>query len=349
MSSCEKATVVWIIAGSDSSGGAGIQADLRTLQSFDVHGCTIITAITAQSPSRVSLVQPVGSRCISAQLSSLATELPPQAVKIGMLGSGEIVREVAAFLDHIDAPIILDPVLTSSSGTALLEERGIREMKERLFPGVSLLTPNLPEAEKLLGHTLDASSDIEQAGEEFLRMGAKSVLIKGGHLLSNRPSDLAQDYFTDGDRRFWLTSPRRYGPKARGTGCALSAALAAALAKNYSTEDAVALGKSYLNRAIRRATPLGEEASLLFQGPWPENTSPADLPVLTIRSELPETRAFPDCGQDPIGFYPIVNRTSWLRRLLPLGVTTAQLRIKDLQGEKLEEEIAGAIQYARLI
>lgn len=336
MSTPENHTVVWIIAGSDSSGGAGIQSDLRTLQSLGVLGGSIITAITAQAPSRVSLVAPVPDEWVGAQLGSLATGLPPHAIKIGMLGSAEIVREVARFLERVDAPTVLDPVLASTSGAPLLEENAIEDLKTRLIPRVSLLTPNLPEAERLLGRRLVTDLDIELAAEEFLRMGSGAVLIKGGHRLS----DHSQDYFADGKRRFWLTSRRRQG-KIRGTGCALSTAAAAALAKGDSIEDAVVLAKCYLNRGIR----LG--SSLLFQERWPEESRQEDLPLLTPKAEIAEIRAFPDCGPDAIGFYPIVDRTSWLRRLIPLGVTTAQLRIKDLHGETLEEEIRTAVEYAR--
>ncbi len=243
-------SIAWTVAGSDSGGGAGIQADLKVMNAFGVHGCSVITALTAQNTLGVTSVETVSPDMLQAQLDALKTDLPAGAVKTGMLGSATACRTLAEFLASSKAPVVCDPILKSSSGAELLDPGAIGILINDLFPHIAVLTPNLPEAEILLGTTIPS---VEQAATQLLETGVRSVLIKGGHAEGNE----CRDYWTDGIQSFWLCSPRIETFATHGTGCILSAAIAAAIALGQSIPEAVLAAKTFLNQCLRAPADLG--------------------------------------------------------------------------------------------
>jgi len=258
--------VVLSIAGSDSSGGAGLAADLRTFVAEGVWGALAVTAVTAQDAGGVSGSYPVAPHAVAAQISSVRRGMEVAAVKTGMLGTGAIVAAVADEL--ADAPVatlVVDPVLRATGGQPLLDHDGVMTMVERLLPLATLVTPNLPEAEALLGRTLAGRSDMAGAARDLARMGPRSVLLKGGHLTGEESPDLL---LCDG-RVHWLEGSRLPGGGARGTGCVLSAAIAARLALGDEVLEACLHAKQLVTAALRRAIPLGTGS----RGLWPATRS----------------------------------------------------------------------------
>jgi hydroxymethylpyrimidine/phosphomethylpyrimidine kinase len=250
--------VVLVIAGSDSSGGAGIQVDLRMLGAMSVHGVSAITAVTAQSSRRVLSAGVVSARQVAQQMNAALEGFDIGAVKIGMLGSASNIRAVAAFLrDNALTNIVLDPVLISSSGMPLLPASSLAVLRERLIPLVDVLTPNLPEAALLLGRR---ASGVD-AAQTMLDLGAKSVLLKGGHSRGR-----LVDYFADSEGI--RTFPHERLPfQARGTGCALSSAIAARLARGDSNIEAVTAAEAILQSALRNSTADRRGPRLLLVSP----------------------------------------------------------------------------------
>ena len=332
--------IAWTVAGSDSSGGAGIQADLRVMQAFGVHGCSVLTAVTAQNTREVLAIEPVQAGWVVRQLEALTGDLVPAAIKTGMLGSQKVVDVLCHALDSLSAPVVCDPVMASTSGTPLLDAAAIRTLKEKLLPRVEVLTPNLQEAERLLEWSIGYPAEVEAAAEELLAMGPASVLIKGGHA----EGALSADYWTDGASRCWISSPRQEVTHTHGTGCVLSSAIAAGRALGLPPLDAVVLAKAYLNQALRTGGGVGEGQGLLGFGPYP--SSPQDLPWLAPAFRDAPPPPFPAMDH-PVGLYPIVDRAAWVDRLFSLGLTTVQLRIKDLDDGAAEKEIEEAVRIAR--
>lgn len=241
------------IAGSDSGGGAGIQADLKTFSALGAYGASVITAITAQNTRAVTAVQLIEPAIIRAQLAAVFDDLPPQAVKIGMLGSPENIRAVADFLrQYRDIPLVLDPVMVAKSGDKLLQDEAIAALRDELLPLATLITPNLPEAAVLLGRDITTATDMSQATGELRALGAPAVLLKGGHLQTTDSNDLLDD----GMETLWLPAPRHPGRNTHGTGCTLSSAITAYLARGASLREAVEQGKAYIGKAIAAADRL---------------------------------------------------------------------------------------------
>jgi hydroxymethylpyrimidine/phosphomethylpyrimidine kinase len=240
------------IAGSDSGGGAGIQADLRTFQRFGVFGTSVVTAITAQNTLGVTAVHVVPAAIVRAQLAALASDLPAAACKTGMLASAELVRIVADALDPA-IPYVCDPVMVATSGDRLLDLEAERVILERLIPRAAVVTPNLDEAAILAGFEVRDPASMEQAGRILLELGATAALIKGGHLRGLVLVDLLVT--RDGIRRF--EHPRIDSRSTHGTGCTLSAAITAGLAIGQPLEAAVTTALEYVHRAIASAPGLG--------------------------------------------------------------------------------------------
>ena len=242
------------IAGSDSGGGAGIQADLKTFQQFGVFGTTVIVALTAQNTLGVRAVEAVSESMVSAQLTALAEDLPPAALKTGMLAEAGLVRRIArAIRENGWAPLVVDPVMVSSSGSRLLTREAEEVMREDLLPLAALVTPNLDEAAILTGRVVHDPTTMERAGAALLRFGAGAALIKGGHLPEGEISDVLVT--PSGIRHF--THPRIGTRSTHGTGCTLSAAITAGLALGRPLEEAVAHGLDFVHRAIAAAPDLG--------------------------------------------------------------------------------------------
>ena len=334
--------IVWTIAGSDSGGGAGIQADLKTFHALGAYGCSVITALTAQNTTGISRIEYQSDDMMEAQLQALATDLHPAAVKIGMLGAASVIRKVAAHLAAIQPFTVLDPVLVSSSGTSLVEKDALEAMIQYLLPHVDLLTPNIAEAAALLDRPIAHHAEMPDAATALLKYGVGSVLLKGGHA----PGKFCQDFWTDGNLQLWLTSPRQDVADSHGTGCTLSSAIAACKALKFSELDALVIAKAFVNQGLRGALHVGRGRDSLSHEGWPDD--PRDLPWITHRADdAREQVAFPDADPQKIGLYPVVDRAAWMEKLLPLGIRTIQLRVKDLGNTMLEEEIRNAIRLAQ--
>ncbi len=242
------------IAGSDSGGGAGIQADLKTFHQFGLFGTSAIVAVTAQNTLGVRAVHPVPVAVVAAQLAALAEDLPPKALKTGMLATAELVRLVAdAIRDYRWGPLVVDPVMVATSGDRLLDERAEAEVRARLLPLAAVATPNLPEAGRLTGLPVEDPDGMARAGRALVAAGARAALVKGGHLPGDEVVDLLVT--AAGVRRF--TRPRVPTNSTHGTGCTLSAALAAGLALGRSLEAATEDALDYVHRALASAPGLG--------------------------------------------------------------------------------------------
>lgn len=263
--------IVWTIAGSDAGGGAGIQADLHAFQSLGAHGCTVVTALTAQNSREVRRVEFTSPEMLSATISALEDDLPPAAVKLGMLGNRHVISQVSAFLARYAASggiAVCDPVMVTTSGARLLDEACVSDLVNDVFPHCALVTPNLHEAEALVGRTLRTPADVESAAETILRTGPSgrgpgAVLIKGGHSEAEvdgagAAAAVSQDYYRDADGNSkWVTAARVPSDETHGTGCTLSSAIAALLARGEPMLDAAVLAKAYVTQGISRAVRLG--------------------------------------------------------------------------------------------
>jgi len=246
--------VALTIAGSDSGGGAGIQADLKTFQQFGVFGTSVIVALTAQNTRGVRAVEAVSESMVSAQLIALAEDLPPAALKTGMLAEAALVRLVARTIRENDwSNLVVDPVMVSTSGARLLTMEAEEVMREDLLPLASLVTPNLDEAAILTGRVVHDPPTMERAGATLLRFGAAAALVKGGHLSSDTIVDVLVT--PAGVRHF--SHPRVDTTSVHGTGCTLSAAITAGLALGRPLERAVTDGLDFVHRAIAAAPGLG--------------------------------------------------------------------------------------------
>lgn len=240
------------IAGSDPSGGAGIQADLKTFHQFGVYGEAVITLITVQNTVRLSRVEVLAPALVLEQLEAVLEDMPPGAAKTGALGSAEVAEAVARAAARFRFPLVVDPVMIGKHGRPLLAASAVRVIREMLVPVAALVTPNVPEAEALSGVAIRWPGDMRRAAERLHEMGARAVLIKGGH----REGD-ATDLFSDaaGFREF--PAPRLETRHTHGTGCTYSAAIAALLASGLELVDAVAKAKRFIHEAIRTSPQLG--------------------------------------------------------------------------------------------
>ena len=254
------------IAGSDPTGGAGLQLDLQVFRALGVHGLGVPTALTVQDTGRVHQVLPTFPSVVLDQLRVLLRDLTPAAVKIGMLASDDVARNVALALVGLDEaiPWVIDPVLASSDGTPLLERRAW-PMLHSLFPRAALVTPNRPEAAALTGEDVSSDAGAEKAAASLLADGARAVLVKGGHR-EGTPRDLLALRDDQGERMRWLEGDRVAAGETHGTGCALSSAIAAGLALGQTLEVAVDAGRAFVTEALARAAaspPPGSGARVL--------------------------------------------------------------------------------------
>jgi len=251
-SSSERPPVVLSIGGSDPTGGAGIQADLKTFQHFGVHGLSVITAITVQNTRGVISTNSVSAELVEAQLNALSDDIAIDAIKIGMMTTMEIVDVVANFVKKHRMPTVLDPILASSNGVGFLDEAALEALKNTLCPLASIVTPNIPEASALTGVFINSEADMLQAALRLMEAGAQSVLIKGGHAAG--PD--ARDLFFDGSEIEWISAPRS-AKRVHGTGCVLSSAIASGLALGMPMREAVQIAKDFITEMIEQAVPMG--------------------------------------------------------------------------------------------
>ncbi|MCS7276826.1 MAG: bifunctional hydroxymethylpyrimidine kinase/phosphomethylpyrimidine kinase [Dehalococcoidia bacterium] len=250
----ERVPIVMTIAGSDSGGGAGIQADLKTFAALGVYGTTAITAITAQNTVGVTAVFELPPDMVAAQIDAIVEDMGADAVKTGMLASSPIIEAVADRLRHHRlSNVVVDPVMVAKSGHPLLLPEAVDALRRLLLPLATVVTPNLPEAETLVGRALKGEEEMEAAARQIADMGARAVVIKGGHL----PGDEAVDLLYWQGRFYRFASPRLATVSTHGTGCTFASAIAAHLAKGLEVPEAVSRAKDYLTQALRHAYPLG--------------------------------------------------------------------------------------------
>ena len=271
---------VLIIAGSDSSGGAGIQADIKTCAAFGAYAATAITAVTAQNTVGVQQVEFMPPELVRAQIRSVMSDIGADVVKIGMLGTKEIIEVVAEEIEPLDAFIILDPVAVATSGDALLQDDAMTALKETLLPLADLVTPNVPEAELLTGLKIKDVDDLTPAGDALLKMNVYAALMKGGHL----DGKSVVDVLVSEEGANIMSGPRIHSRHTHGTGCTLASAIAANMALGAPLEEAVMTAREFVYQAIKTAPKLG-------QGNGPLNHG------LVSKDEEDETP--PDTGNNP--------------------------------------------------
>lgn len=370
--------IVWTIAGSDSGGGAGIQADLATIQDLGCHGCSVITTVTAQNSVTVTLAEPVSATMLQAQLKTLLFDLPPQAIKIGLLANQSQLTLLADWITafKIQYPfvsVVVDPVMVASSGAVLVADKN--KAKSSLdftpFKGlIELITPNVLELGRLTKMDVGTKTQFAAAALALSQSLDCSVLAKGGdvgfgsavivddtltnaHRVNNNDWDLefAEDYLVcrqvssssklHQNGCFWLSSPRVNTCHNHGSGCTLSSAIAAVLAQGFVLQDAVVVAKAYVSQGLSAAIGLGQGPGPLARTGWPNDLSRyAKISQLDTITPLGLGR-FKPLDAD-LGIYPVVNNLSMLESLLASGVKTVQLRIKSSTTE-LETQIKTAI------
>lgn len=256
----KKIPVALTVAGSDSGGGAGIQADLKTFAALGVHGASAIACLTAQNPKCVLGIETVSPKMLRQQIEAVFEELNPRAVKTGMLFSSENVFVVADFFRHSkfeirNLKLVVDPVFISTSGTKLLEPKALKILKDKLLPLATLVTPNLSEAEILAGQKISSVEEMRTAAKRIRAEFGCAVLVKGGHL---RDVSEAADIFFDGKTELLLSAPFVKGVRTHGTGCVYSAAICAALALGKNLSEAVEIGKKFVTQAILKSYKIGK-------------------------------------------------------------------------------------------
>jgi len=336
-----KKPIVWSIAGSDSGGGAGLQADLQTINGLGAYACTVVTAVTSQNSIAVQAVEAVN---IEPQLAALAEDMPARVIKIGMLASTVQVETLAEQLRFYKQTwpqppfVVYDPVMSASTGDNLSQEDLCESIRTRLLPYVDLLTPNKSEAEKLTDLMLSDQSSREAAAKALLDSGCDAVVITGGHF----DTDQACDLYTDKQRTLSLTSPLQPTAHHHGSGCVFASAIAALVALDYPIEDALVLAKAYINRGIHEAQAVGQGAGPVAHTGWPKNL--ADFPAIDSACSGAD---FASCDVQQLGLYPVVDSVQWIEKLLKCGVKTLQLRIKDADTKNLEQQIIRAISLGR--
>lgn len=343
MSAAENRPIVWSVAGSDSGGGAGLQADLRAFDAFQSHGCTAVAAITAQNSVAVTRVEPVAAELLDAQLAALADDLPPRAIKTGLLGSVDnvrtLVRRVDALRERAPVALVVDPVLRSTTGAAFADEALLAAYREELLPRATLLTPNQAEAARLLG---GAATSPREAAEALHRMYGAAVAVTGG----DAGGQASVDWIVTPHARGPLSLPRIDTPHHHGSGCTFASAAAAALAHGFVAADALVLAKMLTAEALRHAHAAGQGA-----GPVRPAAGFAsrleNLPALGLAGGTPAPAGFAPLADPLLGLYAVVDSAEWIFRLLDFGVRTLQLRVKRPDAPGLSDDIRRCVEACR--
>lgn len=350
--------LIWTIAGSDAGGGAGIQADIKAAQSFGVHACSVITALTAQNSMGVEEINGVAIKVIESQLDALEQDVQPKVIKIGMLANEQQVEFIANTLKRYKTTwqtppvVVYDPVAVASSGDSLTEEDILPAIKTHLLPQVDVITPNTQETQILTGVYLIGPSAVQDAAKAFKELGVPSVLIKGGHW--DYPKGCCIDYGAHQGEEYWLGNKAINTPHSHGTGCSFASSVAANLAKDYPLKDAFILAKAYINQGLKHATRFGQGIGPVAHCGFPHDVN--DYPEvieadswlgqeldLEMGSEQVSARDFAKIETRNLGIYPVVDSVDWIERCLKAGIKTIQLRVKDSSDADLEEKIATAI------
>jgi len=253
---------VLIIAGSDSGGGAGVQADIKSCAAFGAYSATAITAVTAQNSTGVQGIEVMPHEFVRQQIKSVIEDIGADVIKIGMLANADIIEVVAEEVDKADAYIVLDPVMVATSGDSLLDEEAVSVLKDKLVPLCDVITPNVPEANILTGLDIQEPGDLVEAGEKLLEMGAYAALMKGGHL----DMKSVVDVLVTEEGANMMTGPRLYSRHTHGTGCTLASSVAACMAIGMPLEQAVQNARDFVFEEIRTAPKFGQENGPLNHG-----------------------------------------------------------------------------------
>lgn len=329
--------ILWSIAGTDSGGGAGLGADQRAADALQVHLCPVVAAVTAQNSECVTLIRPVGRELLDAQLAALAEDMPPRALKTGLLGSAEQVACVAEWVDRLrergPLALVVDPVLGASTGAAFADAETLQAYRRLLLPRATLLTPNRAEALRLLlrdpQDPSPALAEIPALARALRALGCDAVCITGGDLPTGAPDvePLALDWLDTPQAAGWLAAPREATRHTHGTGCTFASAAAAALARGFVSADALVLAKMATLGALRHAGPAGHGAGPVRAQPGFIN-DPGLLPRLSW-GEVPHFPA-PQCDHSAtsLGLYAVVDSAERITQVLAAGVRTVQLRLK---------------------
>ena len=338
--------VVWCIGATDSGGGAGLHADIRACAALEVHAAAAVTAVTAQSGRGVRELRAIPAEFVASQLGALSEDLPADAIKIGALADAAVVGAVDRCLGRLagarKCPVVLDPIVRAGVGRARLLADDARSALRRLCARAQLLTPNLPEAEWLLGRRIRDPGDVERAARELLGTGARSVLIKGGHAAWR--ADTRSDYWHDGQNGFWLHADAVNTAHSHGSGCVLASAIAAALARGHALKDALVIGRAFLNSGLRRSQALGAGAGPVGPCSWPASLK--DLPRAAPAADS-RPAGFAPAAAEALAVYPITDRADHAARLMDAGAGAVQLRIKAAPARRLNDEAARAANAAR--
>ncbi len=326
---------VLLIGGLDPQGCAGITADIQTATMHGCHPLPLITCLTEQTHAGLSATGALSEAQFMGQYHSCVADIDVVAIKIGMIPTLEIAQCINRIIDHHQVPVVLDPVLASTSGGVTLIQEVQDYIVDTLLAKVTLLTPNLPELLQLT-HAIDLS-DLKHLSQTLLASGLNACLIKGGHADSN----WATDYFNDSAHAFYCYHPKSQG-NIRGTGCVTATSIACLIAVGYDLRDAIVLAKAYINRGIRLAETVGCY-SVIFHSQ--AEMQLVDMPKLAYSPELIGKQfQFPSCPQQ-LGIYPVVDSSDWIDKLVNENIKTIQLRIKHVSDDVKHSEIKQAITY----
>lgn len=345
---------ILLIGGTDPS-GAGLQTDWKTANALHVEASSVVTAVTAQNSGAVLDSGVLPREQFARQLKALQ-ERAFSAIKIGMLGNEDIIDVLSEYLVARPSavPVILDPVLAASSGGELLSDQGLGVLLSKLLPLITIITPNMGELASLTNLPVSNTEEVSLAAKQLLKLGAKSVLVKGGHFEAD--SSLSIDFYVSDAESFCLIGERwKDRQNVRGTGCAFATSIAAFMGKGYCLTDALVLAKAAISEGIRHAVKVEDYYSFQIcnshaTAQFEERLELKDLPKLVYDIEEIEqtTSKFADCGSMKLGLYPVVDSAEWIAKLAPLGIETIQLRIKtdtpnNKSGAQIEQEIIKAI------
>lgn len=349
---------ILLIGGTDPS-GAGLQTDWKIASALQVEASSIVTAVTAQNSGAVLDSGVLPRERIAGQLEALQ-EKAFSAIKIGMLGNEDSIDVLIEYLatQPSGVPIILDPVLAASSGGELLSNEGLGVLLSKLLPLITIITPNMGELALLTNLPVSNTGEVRLAAKQLLTLGAKSVLVKGGHFEADSNSSI--DFYISDSESFCLIGERWKDRKnVRGTGCALATSIAAFMGKGYCLIDALVLAKAVISQGIRHAVKAEDCCTFQFYNShatvqFEDRLELKDLPQIVYDIEKIEhtTSKFPDCGSTKLGVYPIVDSVEWIKKLAPLGIETIQLRIKadtpdKKSAEQIEQKIIEAIAFCK--
>lgn len=358
MNSTSKMPIVLAIGGSDNTAGAGIQADVTTINQLGCHPVCVITAVTSQNPMGVHSINPVALEVIASQIKSICDIQIPKVIKIGLLANIAQVEMISQWLTSLgeNKPVVIyDPVAVASNGSALTEQDILPSIKEKLLPVVDIITPNAQESQTITGEYILSWDSLPSVATQINKLGVSHCILKGGHV------DLHNDYCVDmlqsgtapqTPKRYWVANRKINTKQSHGTGCTFASAIASFVAREYHIRDAFMLTNAYVHKclSLSRENPFHSLTRTHFPsekeyfGEVLLNNSPLAKELDWYQEDQLAYRAgFEACTHLPLGLYPVVDSVDWVERLLKLGVKTVQIRIKHLAGDLLKQALTKAV------